>query len=63
MSKPERRTYSRDFKMEAVGLVANQGYTYRQAAESLGVHETLIRSWKKRGSTPKGLRASLARGG
>ena len=48
MSNPERRTYSRDFKMEAVGLVAKQGYTFRQAAESLGVHETLIRSWKKR---------------
>lgn len=47
MSKPKRRTYTREFKMDAVGLVTNQGYTFKQAAESLGVHVTRLRDWKK----------------
>ncbi|MGD9634305.1 MAG: transposase, partial [Pirellulales bacterium] len=32
-----RRKYSREFKISAVGLVQQQGYTVVQAAKSLGV--------------------------
>ena len=42
----KRRTYTPEFKAEAVKLVTEQGYSVAEAARSLGVHETLLRSWK-----------------
>ncbi len=42
-----RRTYTPEFKAEAVKLVTEQGYSIAEAARSLGVHETLLRSWKQ----------------
>src|SRR2546421_12528185 len=42
-----RRTYTREFKVEAVKLVTQQGYSVAEAARSLGVHQTLLRSWKQ----------------
>jgi transposase len=41
-----RRTYTPEFKAEAVKLVAEQGYSVAKAARSLGIHETVLRSWK-----------------
>jgi transposase len=43
----KRRSYSREFKVEAVKLVTEKGYSVAEAARSLGVHETLLRSWKQ----------------
>jgi transposase len=43
----KRRSYSREFKIEAVKLVTEKGYSVAEAARSLGVHETLLRSWKQ----------------
>src|SRR5947207_7923028 len=43
----KRRTYTSEFKAEAVKLVTEQGYSVAEAARSLGVHETLLRSWKQ----------------
>src|SRR5215472_14499130 len=42
-----RRTYTPEFKAEAVKLVTEQGYSVAEAARSLGVHEALLRSWKQ----------------
>ena len=42
-----RRTYTPEFKAEAVKLVTEQGYSVTEAARSLGIHETLLRSWKQ----------------
>jgi transposase len=42
-----RRTYTPEFKAEAVRLVTEQGYSVAEAARSLGLHETLLRSWKQ----------------
>ena len=42
-----RRTYTPEFKAEAVQLVTAQGYSVAEAARSLGIHETLLRSWKQ----------------
>src|SRR5437879_10693623 len=42
-----RRTYTPEFKTEAVKLVTEQGYSVAEAARSLGLHENLIRSWKQ----------------
>ena len=43
----KRRTYTSEFKAEAVKLVTEQGYSVAEAARSLGIHETLLRSWKQ----------------
>jgi transposase len=43
----KRRTYTTEFKTEAVKLVTEQGYSVAEAARSLGIHETLLRSWKQ----------------
>jgi transposase len=42
-----RRTYTPEFKVEAVKLVTDKGYSVAEAARSLGVHVTLLRSWKQ----------------
>src|SRR5437588_12419506 len=42
-----RRTYTPEFKAEAVKLVTAQGYSVAEAARSLGLNENLIRSWKQ----------------
>jgi transposase len=42
-----RRTYTPEFKAEAVKLVTEQGYSVAEAARSLGLHDNLIRSWKQ----------------
>ncbi len=41
MSK--RRVFSREFKLEAVKLVTEQGYGVGQAAESLGISANSLR--------------------
>jgi transposase len=43
----KRRTYTSEFKAEAVKLVTEQGYSVAEAARSLGIHDTLLRSWKQ----------------
>ena len=42
----QRRTYSAQFKTEAVKLVTDKGYSTAEAARSLGISHTLLRSWK-----------------
>ena len=42
-----RRTYTPEFKAEAVKLVTEQGYSVAEAARSLGIRENLIRNWKQ----------------
>ena len=43
----KRRTYTPEFKTEAIKLVTEQGYSVAEAARSLGIHQTLLRSWKQ----------------
>jgi transposase InsO family protein len=43
----KRRTYTPEIKAEAVKLVTERGYSVAQAARSLAIHETLLRSWKQ----------------
>jgi|SRR5262245_1314149 len=42
-----RRTYTPEFKAEAVKLVTEQGYSVAEAARSLGLNPNLIRNWKQ----------------
>ena len=44
----KRRTYTDEFKREAVKLVTEQGYSLAEAARNLGVHANLLRSWKQK---------------
>ena len=46
MSK-KRRTYTAEFKREALTLISEKGYSVAEAARSLGIHENLLRSWKR----------------
>src|SRR5690606_18592387 len=42
-----RRVYSEEFKLDAVRLVTEEGYSLAAAAGSLGVHASQIRKWKE----------------
>ena len=44
----KRRTYTDEFKREAVKLVTEQRYSLAEAARNLGVHANLLRSWKQK---------------
>jgi transposase len=48
-----RSTYTPKFKAEADKLVTGQGYSVAEAARSLGIHETLLRSWKQAPGRPR----------
>ena len=40
-----RRTFTREFKLEAVKLVTERGISKSQAARDLGIHVNLLRNW------------------
>jgi transposase len=42
-----RRTFTREFKIRAVQLVTEKGYSYAEAARQLGITDAQIRNWKK----------------
>lgn len=41
-----RKKFTNEFKKEAVLLVTEQGYSFAQAAEAVGVREDYIRRWQ-----------------
>ena len=45
------RKYTREFKVSAVQLVTQQGYTPSAAAKSLGVDASCVRGWVEKFST------------
>jgi transposase len=49
-----RRSYTAEFKTEAVKLVTEQGYSVAEAARSLGLNDNLIRNWKQAFETKGG---------
>ena len=48
MSKRQRRKYDREFKIEAVKLVIEDGRPATEVARNLGIHVNLIHNWKKK---------------
>ena len=42
-----RRTFTREFKLEAVKLVRERGVPLAQAARDLGVHGNVLRRWAR----------------
>jgi transposase len=53
-----RRKYTREFKISAVKLVNEQGYSIPDAAKSLGVDPNCIRDWVAKFSSEPGLAPS-----
>ena len=58
--KRERRSFTAEFKADAVSLVKQQGYTVAQACQALAIGETGLRRWviqyeaETQGVTPNG---------
>ena len=42
-----RRKYSKEFKLDAVSLVVDQGYSRAEAARSLGINANMLGRWVK----------------
>lgn len=47
MTGQTRRRHTVEFKQEAVRMVTQQGLSLAEAARRLGIHENLLRTWKK----------------
>jgi transposase len=41
----KRKQYSKEYKLDAISLVLDQGYTRTQAAHSLGINANMLRRW------------------
>jgi transposase len=50
-----KRSYTREFKISAVKLVNEQGYSIPEAAKSLGVDDRSVRDWIQKFSAQEGL--------
>ncbi len=46
MSKT-RKSYSKQFKIDAVNLILKQGFNAAEAARNLDINENLLRRWNK----------------
>jgi transposase len=42
-----RKTYTREFKLQALRMVTEQGLSVAEAARRLGIRENLIRNWRR----------------
>jgi len=47
IEKRQKRTFTEEFKRDAVALVVDQGYSDAQASRSLGINDNLIYKWRK----------------
>lgn len=43
--KSKRRSFSSEFKQDAVDLVVKQGYSFKAAADAVGVGQSILRNW------------------
>ncbi len=55
-----RKNFDPQFRLDAAQLVVDQGYTIKQASESMGVSKNSMENWvrqlkqERQGKTPKG---------
>ena len=47
MTEQKRRKFSREFKVEAVKLITEQGYGVSEAARNLGIRAGMLGRWKR----------------
>ena len=43
----KRKSYTREFKIEAVKLITEKGYSIAEASRNLGVEYSVLRRWKQ----------------
>jgi transposase len=46
MAQKTRKNYSREFKVEAVNLITQKGYSIAEASRNLGIEYSVLRRWK-----------------
>ncbi len=49
-----RKKYSKEFKLDAVSLVTEQGYSRTKASNSLGINSTMLGRWVNESSSDDG---------
>jgi len=47
LTKKERKTYTREFKCEAVRLAEESSLPMAQVARQLGIHRNMLANWRK----------------
>ena len=50
----ERKKYSKEFKLDAISLIVDQGYTRIEAAKSLGINQAMLGRWVKEAQSDEG---------
>jgi len=50
-----RKTYSKEYKLDAVSLVKDQNYNQSEAARNLGINANMLGRWVKELETDDGL--------
>ena len=50
MSEKTRRRYSEEFKVDAVKLVEEQGYSIAEASRRLGIDRSVLARWRREAS-------------
>ena len=51
-TSPSARRYLDEFKQDAVRLIVEEKYSFKAAAEAVGVCEKTLRDWHRRYATP-----------
>jgi transposase len=51
-ARRKRRTYSEEFKRDAVRLVVEEGYSFQAACEAVGVCQQSLRAWHAKFAPP-----------
>ena len=46
VKEKKKQPYSREFKLEAVGLITKKGYSIAEASRNLGIEYSVLRRWK-----------------
>jgi transposase len=49
-----RKQYSKEFKLDAISLVLDQGFTRREAARSLNINSQMLGRWVKEHQAEEG---------
>ncbi len=47
MSGKKKRTFTEEFRHDAVSLMRKEGYTLKEASERLGIHESVLGKWRR----------------
>ena len=63
MTSKTRRTFTDEFKREAVALLAGSGRPLTQVAAELGIQPSMLRAWRGNGTTAAGPVSLPARAG